>query len=228
MLDRIFSLTTLDILLPHASLAFPPTDVDEWLKNSTSKNRKQVFYGGYMYAVLVQSRCLTGAQKDEQLSVILVARIKPPQSESDEPEDPPPDLIQLLLHLQLGLEALYVPSGPPPPAGRTSFFNAPPRSVSFGKVKPKAIVQHTPSTSSRTPPPPAALAEETPKQGASASPEGALLSAVIWGQGQNTGDEELEQFSLNWSASEQLWVAMFKFTMTVCERDGFWSLEKLY
>jgi hypothetical protein len=150
--------------------------------------------------------------QDEQLSVVLFARIKTPETERHtDPDEPPPTLIQFLLHLQVGLEALYVPSGSPHP-GRTSLVNAPPRTVSFGRVKPKLTAPHTPIVSDRTSP----LTDDTPRQSAVAPPEGTLLSATIWGQ--NRAEDPLEQFSLAWSPSEKLWVAMYKFTLPVCKR----------
>ncbi|KAM6501156.1 TRAPP trafficking subunit Trs65 domain containing protein [Amanita muscaria] len=191
--EQTFASTTLDVAVPDTSLDFPTQDsLDSWLDRIGSGlvDRKQSFF-------------------DEQLRTFLVVRVKNPPPESD---GPPQTLLSFLAHLQVSFEATYISTVPDTQEDtRVPNVISPPRASSLPKANsnprlslhPSILPPHTPNPTPTT-------TEHDRKYVAS---EGTLLLAGIWGQ--NPSQDANEDFRLLWSSSEQLWVAVYSFSLTV-------------
>ncbi|KAF7762094.1 hypothetical protein Agabi119p4_8687 [Agaricus bisporus var. burnettii] len=196
-LEHLFASSKLAVVIPDTSVVYPPTQpIDEWLQilSSNTPERKQAFF-------------------DEQLQSLLTLRIEhPTPNEPANPAKPPPSLIDFLAHIQISLEASYISSEPivaeVPQSNRLS---APPRTASLGvKASPRLGAHHPSIFPPTTPHPTPATTEHDKKYVAS---QGIPLFTSIWGQ--NPSDSSREDFSLVWSDSEQLWVAIYRLALTV-------------
>ncbi|KAJ7752754.1 TRAPP trafficking subunit Trs65-domain-containing protein [Mycena maculata] len=196
-LEQIFATAELDVVVPDTSLQYPPTGpADEWLsqlKRGTLE-RTQAFF-------------------DEQLHALLTVRVdQPPTASSRDAALPPKELLSFLSHLQISLEATYissVPVGPSvPETPRTARLSAPPRTASLAKLSARSA--HPPIFPPNTPNPTPSSAETDRRYLRS---EGTLLLASIWGQ--NASSDSQEAFSLLWSEEEEVWVAVYRLSLTV-------------
>ncbi|KAJ6628896.1 TRAPP trafficking subunit Trs65-domain-containing protein [Mycena sp. CBHHK59/15] len=196
-LGQLFASATLDVVVPDTSLEYPPaTSTDDWLSrlNIGTLERTQAFF-------------------DEQLQALLVVRVDhPPAASSIDPAHPPKELLSFLSHLQISLEATYISSVPAglgsPETPRTARLSAPPRTASLAKLSTRSA--HPPIFPPNTPNPTPSSAE-TDKRYLKA--EGTLLLASIWGQ--NSSADSQEAFSLLWSTEEEVWVAVYRLSLTV-------------
>jgi len=215
--ERLFGSSVLNIVVPDTVLEYPPqTSTDDWLARleSGKYERKQAFFGesNHHHNGVLGSphNCL-----DEQLQALLTIRIDHPNPGSPaEPNHPPQDLLGFLAHIQISLEATYISSSPAaaPETSRSALLPAPPRTGSFGKLKPRPNSYHPSIFPPPTPNPTPSSAEHDRRYIQS---EGTLLLASIWGQ--NTSKDSQEAFSLLWSEAEQVWVAVYRLVLTVCE-----------
>ncbi|KAL0957023.1 hypothetical protein HGRIS_003124 [Hohenbuehelia grisea] len=193
--EALFGSSVLQVSTPDTTIQFPPDrPADEWLTlvKSGEKERNQAFF-------------------DEQLHALLTVRIKNPGIElPEDPDSPPSDLLSFLSHLQITLEATYispVPEAPESPAFDTTRLSAPPRPGTAGlKLNPRSSVRHPPIFPPSTPNPTPLTAENDRKY---VQAEGTLLLASIWGQ--NPG----EAFCLVWSPTEEVWVAVYRLSLTI-------------
>lgn len=137
----------------------------------------------------------------------------PTPNEPANPTKPPSSLIDFLAHIQISLEASYISSEPIiAEAPRSNRLSAPPRSASLGvKGSPRVGAHHPSIFPPTTPHPTPATAEHDKKYVAS---QGTPLFTSIWGQ--SLSESSQEDFTLVWSESEQLWVAIYRLAMTVC------------
>ncbi|THU79801.1 hypothetical protein K435DRAFT_875060 [Dendrothele bispora CBS 962.96] len=110
--EELFTGAELDVRVPNAALRFPSQDtldVDKWLEELEESDRSQAFF-------------------DEHLQAILTVRIpheNPASSTAatpttSAPSSPKPSshLLQFLSHLQISLEASYIPQAPTIEGGR--------------------------------------------------------------------------------------------------------------
>ncbi|KAK7446307.1 hypothetical protein VKT23_014513 [Stygiomarasmius scandens] len=106
--EELFTSTQLDVCAPNASLQFPgpdTVDVDKWLEELEQSDRSQAFF-------------------DEHLQTILTVRL--PETNSSSPttptsaSSPKPNsqILRFLSHLQIALEASYIPRAPVIEGGR--------------------------------------------------------------------------------------------------------------
>jgi hypothetical protein len=147
---------------------------------------------------------------DEQLQFFLTVRVLLPEAvDNQSDEHPPAHLLEFLAHLHVTLEATYIPSAPAP---QTSLL-PPPRIVSVDNSKSTLDIPDSPLHTPHTPNPTPATTDDDRQYVRS---EGTLLLASTWGQ--NGTDNQNEDFSLIWS-SKRVWVAVYKFTTTVCESN---------
>ncbi|TFK73162.1 hypothetical protein BDN72DRAFT_814997 [Pluteus cervinus] len=196
LFERLFSLADLSLVVPDTSLEFPPKrPAAEWLEqlNSGQSERKQAFF-------------------DEQLHSLLLVKIDhPAQDEPVDHDHPPADLLSLLAHVQVSLEATYISSTPnSQPEFRTTRLSAPPRTASL-TAKSKPHLGAHPSIYPPNTPNPAPSSTDHDRRYANA--EGTLLSATQWGQ--NISDDIHERFALLWSPDERVWVAIYQLGLTV-------------
>ncbi|KAJ7639092.1 TRAPP trafficking subunit Trs65-domain-containing protein [Roridomyces roridus] len=197
-LEQLFATAELDVVVPDTSLEYPPTfPADEWLSRlkSGALERNQAFF-------------------DEQLHSLLTVRVaQPADSSSTDPALPPKELLAFLTHLQVTLEATYISTVPVglgvPETPRTARLGPPPRTATLGaklSVRPSHPSIYPPNTPNPTP-----SSAETDKRYLKS--EGTLLLASIWGQNQSPDSQEA--FSLLWSQEEQVWVAVYRLSLTV-------------
>ncbi|KAF5325505.1 hypothetical protein D9619_009948 [Psilocybe cf. subviscida] len=195
-LDQIFSSTVLNVLVPNTTLDFPPTSsTEEWLEKSkaVALERKQAFF-------------------DEYLQSLLVLRIKNPTPEPPEdPSDPPEVLLDLLAHIQVTLEASYIsPNAPAPEPPRTSKnLQGTPRTSALAKANMR-LNPHPSIIPPSTPHPVPSTGDQDRKYNTA---EGTVLVANIWGS--NTAPDSPEAFALLWSKQEEVWIAVYRMSITV-------------
>lgn len=194
--EQLFASSALNIVVPDTSVELPPqTTSDDWLTRlqSSSVERKQIFF-------------------DEQLQSMLTFRVEHPTPSSPADADHPPQpLIAFLAHIQVSLEATYISPDPTPTQDsvRIARLSAPPRTS-----LPQSNLQlppHHPSVFPPTTPHPTPSSAEHDRRYVAS--EGTLLLAQIWGQ--DSSEDSLEAFSLLWSDKEQLWVAVYRLSLTV-------------
>ncbi|GLB39687.1 putative TRAPP trafficking subunit Trs65 [Lyophyllum shimeji] len=197
--DQLFATSVLNVVVPDTSVEYPPQrPADEWLGKleESAVERKQAFF-------------------DEQLHSLLTLRIEHPTSTAPADADHPPQpLLTLLAHTQVSLEATYISSLPTPNPDllRTSRLSAPPRTASLPKSNSRLQVQsHHPSILPPSTPNPTPSSADHDRRYVTS--EGTLLLASIWGQ--NTSEDSKEGFSLLWSEKEQVWVAVYRLSLTV-------------
>lgn len=218
--EEIFDSAILDVVVPDTSIQFPvQSQTDPWLE-SLQNEEKDVHRDLAFF--------------DEILSSLLLIRLAHPTiNDSPDPTDPPGPLLDFLAHLQISLEATYISPhsaiDPPPLAGR-SHLSAPPRPESLlvpGRVKSHPTINSNlnPSIFPPATPNPTPSTTETDQKYVQA--EGTLLLAGIWGQGHGQGlkggEENKGRFTLLWSESEQVWVAVYQLALVVCT-----SLSSIY
>ncbi|KAF8635606.1 hypothetical protein AX15_000246 [Amanita polypyramis BW_CC] len=189
--DQTFTSATLDVAVPDTSLDIPSQEtIDDWLARvrTGSVDRKQAFF-------------------DEQLRAFLIVRIKQPAPEDDAPPQP---LLSLLAHLQVSFEATYISPVPDTPQDpRITNLSTPPKSSSLSKGNPRLSL-HPSIFPPNTPNPTPSTSEYDRKYLTS---EGTLLLASIWGQ--TSSKDAKEGFTLVWSPEEQVWAAIYSFSLTV-------------
>ncbi|KAL5495454.1 hypothetical protein ACEPAI_917 [Sanghuangporus weigelae] len=195
--ELIFNDCTLDLIIPNGSLSLPAQEssastADEWLKQArVVGERQQAFF-------------------DEKLDFFLAIRFKQDASAgllSPDVFAPPPLLLSFLNHLQVSLEATYIPpeqlantrlSSPPV---RSSSSLQTPRGSGLGIPLPLFPPQ-TPSPKPST--------NETDRKYAYA--EGTPLKSFIWGEDLS---EDVNSFRFLWSSSEKCWIAIYRIFLPV-------------
>ncbi|RDB17387.1 hypothetical protein Hypma_001684 [Hypsizygus marmoreus] len=198
--ERLFASSSLNVVVPDTSVEYPPRgSPDEWLERLTdsSVERKQAFF-------------------DEQLQSLLIFRVEhPTPAIPADPDNPPQSLLSFLAHVQISLEASYISSVPAQDPGllRPSKLSAPPRTAPLpkgGSLRLQAQAHHPSILPPNTPNPMPSSADHDRRYVTS---EGTLLVASIWGQ--DTSEGSTEAFSLLWSEKEQLWVAVYRLSLTI-------------
>ncbi|KIY50984.1 hypothetical protein FISHEDRAFT_64538 [Fistulina hepatica ATCC 64428] len=192
-LDQLFASATLDVVAPDTTVEFPPkTPLDSWLERLKAKsaNRDQTFF-------------------DEKLRILLTVRIPHPSPvvSTVDATRPPPDLVSLITHLQVSLEATYINPYAEPPPPSAPMLSAPRKSS-----------PHHPSIFPPTTPNP--LPSSTDQDRRYVQSEGTLLLAWIWGQVVT----EDEAFYLSWSEHEQVWIAVYQLHITLKFSSAFLRL----
>jgi hypothetical protein len=160
---------------------------------------------------------------DERLLLFFTVKIPHPDiAGSINPLAPPSELIFLISHLQVTLDAKYIS---PQPAHRaqtatlTRGINLapPPRSHSYHKaghatpgVYHSIFPPHTPH------PTPQTGEADRRYAGANSNAEGTVLESFVWGE---TSREEPpgKNFALLWSDVEKVWVSIYRLTVGVCK-----------
>lgn len=142
------------------------------------------------------------------MSCFLTLRLPHAQS-LPEPDlaNPPSTVLKFLAHLQLSLEAMFIPSLPGPQmqdAPRSSvLLSAPPKQHALGAHTRK----HHPSIFPPATPNPTPFTTQNDKQYLNV--EGTILWSGLWGQ------DASEAFALLWSEETRSWIAAFKLTLGV-------------
>ncbi|KAG0700370.1 TRAPP trafficking subunit Trs65-domain-containing protein [Suillus ampliporus] len=192
--EELFGSCTLEVIAPDTSIAFPePGAADDWLLalNLSGIERRQAFF-------------------DEQLHLLLIAKISCPTADVD-PKDPPPSLLDFLAHVQVSLEATYISQTPTtlPETPQAARVLAPPRTSSISG-KPRPTSHHPSLFPPHTPNPTPSSTERDRKY---AQSEGTLLLASIWGH--KPANLSKEKFSLIYSEAKKTWLAVYELSLTV-------------
>ncbi|KAI5122583.1 hypothetical protein M0805_004799 [Coniferiporia weirii] len=184
--EQIFNSCTLDLVVPDNILQLPALDgsvtADDWLQ------------------LAQDSGCRTKAFFDEKLEFYLTVRFQhedqSPNLLSPDNRSPPTLLLSFLNHLQISLEATYIPSAPQE-VSHNGRLPMPPARTSSAALTPKT-------------PNPMPLTNELDKKYMFA--EGTPLKSFVWGEDLA---EEGDSFRLLQSTSEMCWVAIYKLTLSV-------------
>lgn len=139
---------------------------------------------------------------------------------NDEPSNPkalPRELASFLLHLQIALDAKYIPSNANPTQRQTvrsaglSLQLPPPRSQSHPKhAQANGLSIFPPNTPNPTP----HSGESDRAYIKTASGEGTILESYVWG---DTARNEPpgRNFALIWSGSQKRWIAIYRMTLGI-------------
>jgi hypothetical protein len=141
----------------------------------------------------------------------------PTDIEEDETPRPSADLLSFFAHIQVALEASYIQAGPAPGASGapgSARLGLPPRSAS---LKPGGSKHRPPNLH------PSIFPPQTPHPTPSAvggdrqyvRSEGTPLISKTW------GEEDGDDFSLLWSKTDRVWLALFRMNVGVgqCPRS---------
>ncbi|EIN11169.1 hypothetical protein PUNSTDRAFT_141620 [Punctularia strigosozonata HHB-11173 SS5] len=203
--EQLFSNCTLDVIVPSVQVEFPKgpssSPGPEWwsaLKDE-ARARDQTFF-------------------DELLEFWLALRIDSTNAEDvpADPAKPPIHILAFLAHVQVALEAMYIA---PAPTQSSSTLRTPPRTAaSMGRLKPPpqkrgAAAQAGISIFPPTTPHPTPAANEADKRYARS--EGTMLLASVWGESPSKEAQETETFALAWNATDKVWVAFYKLSLSV-------------
>ena len=207
--EEVFNTVQISLLVPEESVQLPvhaTSPSESWLSSISSlTDRKLAFF-------------------DERLLAYFLVRI--PFHGPDEHGLAPTELLTLLTHLQISLDASYIspipqeaPPAPapsagrllgPPPAGRAK----PRTSSSTGSsptvptLKPRLPLLVPPHTPNPTP----QMAESDAKYAAA---EGVQLLTYIWGEPNSADAERKEEFALGWSGTDNEWNAIYRLEVPV-------------
>jgi hypothetical protein len=128
---------------------------------------------------------------------------------------PPTQLLAFLSHLQVTLEASYISTLSATPNLPSGGLSTPPRTASLNRLKPRPPNLHPSIFPPQTPHP-------TPYTGDAdrryMKSEGTPLATVVWGE--NKSEDTRETFSLCWSESEKLWIALYRLSVDVGASHG--------
>ncbi|EJD04158.1 uncharacterized protein FOMMEDRAFT_155278 [Fomitiporia mediterranea MF3/22] len=199
--EQIFNDCTLDLTVPDGVLELPEqtgdASVDEWIKHSRAVGeRKQAFF-------------------DEKLDFFLVVRFQHDASAgllSPDPKAPPPVLLSFLNHLQVSLEATYIPPTPSDDPFGPRLPAPPSRSTSSPGQTPKitkGLGIPLPIFPPQTPSPKPSTSETDKKYVYS---EGTPLKSIIWGE---ESSDDTDSFRLLRSSSEKCWIAVYRISLPV-------------
>lgn len=130
----------------------------------------------------------------------------PSQNRSHDSFGSAPHLADFLRHVQVSLEASYISqkSASSPETPQKSQITAP--RIPAGPMKPSSL--HPPTTPNPIP----STTEDDRKYVQS---EGTLLLSAIWGH--RPPEKSEEKFALLFSKLQGIWVAVYEFTLAVCE-----------
>ena len=146
-------------------------------------------------------------------------KVSHPVAEPVDPSSPHPKLALFLSHLQITLDAKYIAiqhRSAAPHASRGISLAPPPRSPSHqtaarsSGAHPSIFPPHTPHPTPQT--------DESDRKYANSnsSTEGTVLESYVWGE--NPRDEPNgKNFALIWSTSDNLWLAVYRLSIGVCE-----------
>ena len=160
---------------------------------------------------------------DEKLDFYLTLQFRyanlPAKLVSSDPEATKPSptalLLSFLAHLQVSIDASYIPSAPQE-ATLSARPGLPLRTSSAG-LTPKAAGFPLGSGPLLTPSPVPSASETDRKYVYS---EGTLLKSLVWGDDPKIEDDA---FRLVWSSEEQCWLAIYKLTLAVGEFDRLYG-----
>ena len=150
---------------------------------------------------------------DEKLEVFFIiksAQQHKRRSLSPSDHNPPPSLLTFFNHLQITLDAIYIPPTPTVSIPNPRLSVIPPRSSSAATTPTsKGLGIPFPTAPPQTPSP-KPITSDNDKQYAFA--EGAVLKSFVWGD--NEEDRE-DGFRLLWSKGDKCWIAFYKLSLTV-------------
>lgn len=157
---------------------------------------------------------LTSSIVDEQLESVLILRCNHPIPE--QPADkaqPPVQLLAFLSHLQIVLEASYISSIPASATlSASTQLSAPPRNASLNRLKSRPPNLHPSIFPPQTPRPTPYTADADRRY---VGAEGTPLATLVWGE--KVDEDTREAFSLCWSEKGQVWMALYRLVVGVCE-----------
>ncbi|KAL1668503.1 TRAPP trafficking subunit Trs65-domain-containing protein [Schizophyllum commune] len=192
-LEQLFTGSVLDVAVPDSSIEFPPTGPpEEWLTRlkSPATDRDRAFF-------------------DEKLDAFVTVRVEHPTPDSPpDPEHPPAELLAFLSHVQIALEAAYInpiPVQPAPPPNPNYQDMVSPRGTSL--MPPPRRASHHPSIFPPATPNPTPSAPDQDKRYLRA--EGTVVFSTIWGQAED------DTFALLWAVEENVWLALYRVSLTV-------------
>ncbi|KAI6134633.1 TRAPP trafficking subunit Trs65-domain-containing protein [Pisolithus thermaeus] len=197
-LETLFGSCGLEVAVPDTSVDFPERrdQVDDWLTilQERQADRKHAFF-------------------DEQLRLFLIIKIGHlPSNPLNESRSLPSLLVRFLRHIQVSLEATYIPrkSTETPITPRADQVAGPPRSSSVGLSNPRPASLNPSIFPPTTPNPIPSTAEADKKYVQS---EGVLLLSSIWGEG--PAEHSGEKFTVLFSHSRKEWVAVYQLFLNV-------------
>jgi len=228
-LDQVFQTATLHLFNPDTTLSFPPEgSPDDWYSQAQSDavERRQAYFGlSFLYWRGIKLRSI-----DEQLVSLLVVRIPQPEDEDVDPTSPSEELLDLVSHIQVSIEATYIsPSQPstsdaPRTATTMRTLTAPPQRTSGPgglhlniRTQPTGRLNPHPSILPPNTPNPMPATTDQDRQYTTA--EGTPLVTRVWGSTSGEESESLDAFSLLWLEKEEAWIAVYRMGITVCVLD---------
>ncbi|KAH8996441.1 TRAPP trafficking subunit Trs65-domain-containing protein [Lactarius hatsudake] len=201
-LEQIVNLSTLDVVVPNATVEFPTKDIDHgaWLQklNSQETERQRAFF-------------------DEFLDFLLVLRLEQPDDVPD-PTHPPLTLLSFLTCTQVSYDATYIsPAHTPATAQPAPRLGTPPRTVSL-KPAPGNGALHVPLNifPPNTPNPTPVTTEQDRRY---VRAEGVTLVSGTWGEASDPAKarivEDRDAFALLWDETAGVWVAVYRMSINV-------------
>ncbi|KAH9171162.1 hypothetical protein EDB89DRAFT_1907177 [Lactarius sanguifluus] len=198
--EQIVNSSTLDVVVPNATVEFPTKDTDHgaWLQklNSQETERQRAFF-------------------DEFLDFLLVLRLEQPDDVPD-PTHPPLALLSFLTRTQVSYDATYI-SPAAPTAQPAPRLGTPPRTVSL-KPAPGNGALHVPLNifPPNTPNPTPVTTEQDRRY---VRAEGVTLVSGTWGEASDPAKarlvEDRDAFALLWDETAGVWVAVYRMSINV-------------
>ncbi|KAI9457523.1 TRAPP trafficking subunit Trs65-domain-containing protein [Russula earlei] len=199
--EQIINSSTLNVIVPNASLEFPTTDIDgqAWLEKLRSKDieRERAFF-------------------DECLDFFLVLCLEQPDEAFADPAHPPSALLSFLAHTQVSYEAIYIT---PAPASSlpVSRLDTMPRTTSLKPIAGNGGLHVPPSIFPPNTPNPTPLTTEQDRR--YVRTEGVALVSGIWGEEVDSSQprriKDRDAFALLWDEISHVWVAVYRMCIEV-------------
>lgn len=227
--EELFKSTELDVIVPREIYDIPDEAGEDWLHSvSAGDGQRTLAYFGECHSInVVKIGRFYAIFSDERLVFFFCVKIPPVNDEPPSSKSPPRELASFLLHLQITLDAKYIPSSAYPSTQRHTIRNAglslqlpPPRTQSHqSHQKSPGLSIFPPNTPNPTP-----HSGEADKSYVKAtSTEGTILESYVWG---DTARDEPpgRNFALFWSASSKRWIAIYRMTLGIGKVLSLFSL----
>ncbi|KZT42558.1 hypothetical protein SISSUDRAFT_1041157 [Sistotremastrum suecicum HHB10207 ss-3] len=201
--EQLFTVSSLDILIPER-LESPPDllsdDQSVWINSVVGQgSRTQAFYDEYLEFYL-----FVNILHPETSHVTTASLARPPTS-----------LLLYLSHLQISLDASYIPlesgESTPPSSSYTSSLRLGPTPTTTKSSLPASLAHPTsfpPNTPHPTP-------SSTDKDRRYARTDGAIIQSYIWGERRKDDAQLGDVFSLVWNKATSSWCAIYRMGISV-------------
>ncbi|GJJ08762.1 hypothetical protein Clacol_002981 [Clathrus columnatus] len=220
--EELFKSTELDVLVPREVYDIPDEADEDWLCSITEGDgQRGTAYFGELITDSNMMFCSSSfaSLKDERLVLFFCVKIPPINEEPPNAKAPPRELASFLLHLQITLDAKYIPAHANSNNRQTvrnaglSLHLPPPRSESYQKntqTQANGLSIFPPNTPNPTP----TTGEADRVYARSNSAEGTILESYVWG---DTARDEPpgRNFALLWAVSQKRWIAVYRMTLGI-------------